>query len=1142
MCHRFFSLKNIKYLDYYCFAMSMKRFVVILGVVLAIALAGNAHAFASWGPVIQANQTISNIVSYGAGIVFSAYGGPSLPIYPNSTIPLIISLPGSAYIGPFANGYYYSAINVTFELENTGTQNGTVLLTMTCPFGTYQVTQLVPGNDSYAWIWIKIDNINGFLSTTQQYVNCTVTVNSTSIGIWYAEAYIPFLVSEYGVDSYNPGYGNLWAPAFNATIVVPYASYNGFTWWDTYPSWVGTGPVICPLGYFNFSGTPQSFTHSLVTFVSFNYIAIVYSTSYSGTWQDECFSTGGLNPNSVVPVETIIESLSASPIGTVYLVEPFVPFNNLRSIIASNALFPAISLYYSQYLYGGVNMTTVYVSPNGLTIIPLGNLLAVYTNSTDWFLTPADIYMLEYTGGNPSSNIGPVMTPELAPNYPWINTTAIAFPVAPNSSNKFYLYAFVQANQYLGSYVPLPLLLLFNVTNIGHTTSNSFLVSTTYVNNTSGTLQTVENSLPSGTSAYASISDYGNYSTATITVSTPFINITSTAYAFASYMYVPTMYGEPGTTNYWGVYADTGFFVAFGSANPTSWFGFGSEPGSQQFGLIYMAINNTKVSAKGIYKVVGLNGTAPSVAVLPMFNMTETTNTSTPQWTFGLSLAYMNTTISNTEYLITLVPYYYGVQLYIPQTPGLEYGTNNYYFMYYPLSNVFYGSMGYRKITRSHSMSYFLNVTLSKAMGYLSSQAGYLVMSYYNPAYLPSDFMWAWLNNATFVIAYPMGYVNASKYTVYIANGTVKFDGYTLVPVINPGRSINETVVAYKTILWLYVNGIYIAVDNYVTAPLVSISQTPQVIVVGSNGGAVPATVSVSNYVPSLSPLPSVTTSSTYTYMGFYTPLPYTVQIGSTNQVYTTVSAYDPVANVTYTVTYQNPSTSQDPSASFTIPSGDDPVITIVVPVTTSSSQPPSGVVPPNAPPNTPACQMINALSISPYNITAYVNQSFTITVTLSLNSIPQQPIDYYVNVSIINSTTLVSNTTLPIYAWGTETVFSNSTTLTAPPYPGSYVIIASICGKNATDPLTVVGKTTAPPPTTNQTKSTPSPSPTTNSTSSSGPSSSGSSPTSGQSTCACEPCTAMLHCWLFWLLLILLLIIIGWWIYKKKTEVVIKL
>jgi hypothetical protein len=282
--------------------------------------------------------------------------------------------------------------------------------------------------------------------------------------------------------------------------------------------------------------------------------------------------------------------------------------------------------------------------------------------------------------------------------------------------------------------------------------------------------------------------------------------------------------------------------------------------------------------------------------------------------------------------------------------------------------------------------------------------------------------------------------------------------------------------------------------------------------------------------------------------MGFYTPLPYTAQVGSTNQVYTTVSDYDPVANVTYTVTYQ------DPSASFTIPSGDDPVITIVAPVTASSSQPPSGVVPPNAPPSTPACQMINALSISPYNITAYVGQSFTITVTLSLNSIPQQPIVYYVNVSIINSTTLVSNTTLPIYAWGTETVFSNSTALTAPPYPGSYVIIASICGDNATDPLTVVGKTTTTrgtgtsstsPPTNSASGSSSSGSPSfggqlSNSTTSGLPSTSGQS-TSGASGC-CKPCTAMLHCWLFWLLLILLIIIIGWWTYKKKTEVVIKL
>jgi len=901
--------------------------LIVLCVVLAVALASNVHAFASWGPVIQANQTIFNIVSYGAGIVFSVYGGPSLPIYPSSSNPLVISLPGSAYIGPYANGHYYAAINVTFELENTGTQNGAVLVTMTCPFGTYQATQLVLGN-SYAWVWIKIDNVSGFLSTTRQYVNCAVTVNSTVIGIRDVDVYVPFLVSEYGVDSYNPGYGNLWAPAFNATIVAPYATYNGFTWYNAGPGLYGiVNPVVCPLGFFGLNGTPQSFTYSLVTQVPVTYEGIVYNEFVTVYPSQGCFSiSSGWGPGSAIPVEIIIESLSASPIGTVYLVESFVPFNNLRSIIASNALFPAISLYYSQYLYGGVNMTTVYVSPNGLTIIPLGKLLAVYTNSTRWFLTPVGIYMLEYTGGKPTSNIGPVMTPELAPNYPWINTTAIAFPVAPNSSNKFYLYAFVQANKYLGSYVPLPLLLLFNVTNIGHATSNSLLVSTTTPNN-----QTIKGWLPNGTSVYSSISDYGNYSTATITVSTPFINITSTAYAFASYMYIPTMYGEPGTLNYWEVIANTGFFVAFGNANPISWFGFGSEPGSQQFGITYMAINNTKVSAKGIYKVVGLNGTAPNVAVLPMFNMTEVSSTSTPQWTFGLSLAYMNTTITNTEYLITLVPYKYGVRLYIPQTPGLEYGVNDYYFMYYPLSVNYFYSMGFREITMSHSMAYFLNVTLSKTTG--GFLPNYIIFSYYNPAYLPSSFMWAWLNNATFVIAYPMGYVNASKYTVYVANNTVKFDGYTLVPIINPGRAVNETVVAYKTIWWD--NGI--PLDNYVTAPLVSISQTPQVIVVGNNSVAVPATVSVSNYTPSLSPLPSVNTSSNYTYMGFYTPLPYTVQVGSTNQVYTTVVSYDPVANVTYTVTYQNS------SASFTIPGGDDPVMTIVVPVNTTSSTSSSG-------------------------------------------------------------------------------------------------------------------------------------------------------------------------------------------------------
>jgi hypothetical protein len=228
-----------------------------------------------------------------------------------------------------------------------------------------------------------------------------------------------------------------------------------------------------------------------------------------------------------------------------------------------------------------------------------------------------------------------------------------------------------------------------------------------------------------------------------------------------------------------------------------------------------------------------------------------------------------------------------------------------------------------------------------------------------------------------------------------------------------------------------------------------------------------------------------------------------------------------------------------DPVYNYTIPSNipDDPIINVILPTPSSTSQPPSGVVPPDAPPDAPACQMINALSISPYNITAYVNQSLTITVTLSLNSIPQQPIDYYVNVSIINSTTLVRNTILPIYAWGTETVFSNSTTLTSPSYPRSYVIIASICGDNATDPLTVVRNTT----TTKSTGTSPT-SPSTNSTSSSGSSSGGSASSSSSVSggAFATILTEVTQSGWFWLFVILIIIAVGWWIYKKKTEVVI--
>jgi len=400
-------------------------------------------------------------------------------------------------------------------------------------------------------------------------------------------------------------------------------------------------------------------------------------------------------------------------------------------------------------------------------------------------------------------------------------------------------------------------------------------------------------------------------------------------------------------------------------------------------------------------------------------------------------------------------------------------------------TNSYLGAFGFREYASAHMLQYFVNTTWNKFM----------------------------------LIAYPWGYINASVYNLY-PNGTYSIVGYKLVPVYAPTRSFNETVASY------YVS------NTYVNDLILTMSQVIQVMVFNGTK-AVPSIVYVTGYLSNMSRAYNVTTSTSgYTYMGYAIPQGVPYAFGSTNQIYTTIAVSRYIPGTLYVIPMI------DPVYNYTVPStGDDAVLNIYLPTPSSTSQPPSGVVPPDAPPDTPACQMINALSISPYNITAYVNQSFTITVTLSLNSIPQQPIDYYVNVSIINSTTLVSNTTLPIYAWGTETVFSNSTTLTSPPYPGKYVIIASICGDNATDPLTDVSNTT----TTKGTGTSPT-SPSTNSTSSSGTSSSGSSSSSSgvSGEAFATILTEVTHSGWFWLFVILIIIAVGWWIYKKKTEVVI--
>jgi len=994
---------------------------IIIGIVALVLVLGVhvAYAYVSWSPVITP--------TYATSIVSRVYGNFSwstaAPITPTSSNPLTLYLPANMWLGSYANGYYYATLNITVQVYNPTSTSVSTTVYVSCPspLGSLSQSITVNAGSSYNTQFNFRVNQNGPIGSVGQSIQCQV-YTSTGANITSVYIQVPVPITNWGIDMSGTNY----VPAFNLTFYYPYVVYQGST----------TYTAVYMIAFAGLSMNAQLSVPQEAT----------YGTQSSGSDTSSFYAT--TTSGSLASFEFLITSLpyqASTPYGF-YIFPPNLGYYSLVPIV-----FPFSDTYSGNtFLEGpvtptyinmnsGASLTPLYVSPNGITIVPYGTVYTVYTNATNWFT---------YTVlGQPAGATQ------------WFSYTGIAFPVPAGSSMKFWAIAFVEDSLHYGSNLPVPELFMFNVINVGYNVNPTPFA---YVN---GSLTTP---LPSGMNMSLSITKYSNYTLANFTITTPLLNVTNLFYIVGGYAYAPNGFTgvsnvliEPTYTTSYQYYTSTGY-----SSNEEAFATWAN-----------VGVNTTTMGPyTGVFWADFLNNYEIVHNYLtPIVNLTVTSEGSTPTLSIGLSLTVVNVTMSNYDGAVVIMSNKMGVGL---STPTISYfGVNNYL-----------GGFGFREYTSAHMLQYFVNTTWNKFM----------------------------------LIAYPWGYINASVYNLY-PNGTYSIVGYKLVPVYAPTRSINETVASY------YVS------NTYVNDLILTMNQVIQVMVFNGTK-AVPSIVYVTGYLSNMSRAYNVTTTTTsgYTYMGYAIPQGVPYAFGSTNQIYTTIAVSRYIPGTLYVIPLE------DPVYNYTVPStADDAVLNIYLPTPSSTSQPPSGVVPPNAPPDTPACQMINALSISPYNITTYVKQSFTITVTLSLNSIPQQPIDYYVNVSIINSTTLVSNTTLPIYAWGTETVFSNSTTLTSPPYPGSYVIIASICGDNATDPLTVVSNAT----TTKGTDTSPT-SPSTNSTSSSGTSSSGSSSSSGSVSGEgfATILTEVMHSEWFWLFVVLIIIAVGWWIYKKKTEVVIKL
>jgi len=206
-------------------------------------------------------------------------------------------------------------------------------------------------------------------------------------------------------------------------------------------------------------------------------------------------------------------------------------------------------------------------------------------------------------------------------------------------------------------------------------------------------------------------------------------------------------------------------------------------------------------------------------------------------------------------------------------------------------------------------------------------------------------------------------------------------------------------------------------------------------------------------------------------------------------------------------------------------------------------------------------CRLLQNVSVSvPSHV--YVNQSFTVSVTLITNTQMQYELPYWFLISI-NGTNESSVLSIDAWVFSSDAVnaytFVNTTTLIAPPKPGNYTVVVSLPVCNMTwtrqitvDPLPSTSSSNNTSTPTNSTINTPPPprdsSNSTSTTSTISSSSSGSSTSSGTASSILTNLSATLSTALTYLttpivivVLALVIITVAYVVYRRST-VVIKL
>ena len=697
------------------------------------------------GPAINAinNPSIAVVATVQANYSWST------PIGPTSSRPLLVYLPSTTWLGYYSDGNYHAAVNFTVSIRNPGAKTGSVTIYVSCPppLGTGSVSGTVPGGTTASFTIKLSANVNA----TYGAQTCQIYTNLNTNNVTAVTVQVPVVASSYDIEQYE----NMYYPDVLYVFTAPYFNYTGTVY-------IPSSISITPFGGLSIGSTVTMF-------------ATLPNGTSIGPYTGSDTSSFALPP----PTQAYLHSsygvgFDITSLSTQYYYEiipavlPFIPY--AYSITTVPHPWTSWNTYglngINIQLNNGVNMITIYASPNGITIVPYGTLVAYYTNSSRYFTYPLIDQFIRYD-----------VTSFSFTSYSE-NVTGIAFPAAPGSNNKFWLLVFAIDPHDFGSKLVVPEVYMFNVVNPGYTANTTVF---TIVNGTAGA------PLPSGLSLSATIIPNGNYTLVNMTLSTPIANITNQMIIFEMYFYTDVEWNFAHSSPYSG-----SIFLA-NSTEPTilsTWWDYYYT--MNEYMMAGWVIYNVSVTPSlyiRVFKVFGIpyiaytpsNLLLSNVYLTPVVNMTVINNTGTPLPTLqvGLSLNVTNATMGSNYGAALVYTNQWGGYFY-SQITGALFDDRQTILM-----------SGPDIVTTPHLFAAFANVSEN----YFSSIYYFLML------------------------AYPWGNMSVPIIEVH-PNGTYAVVGKQSVPVLRP-KSINEIFTYFQNpdYTWIWTTGLIMTV-----APILSVS------------------------------------------------------------------------------------------------------------------------------------------------------------------------------------------------------------------------------------------------------------------------------------------------------------------------------